>query len=241
VGVPAAPELSQLSHAVSQLSHQVQALSAPFTDEQRVGLARAAAEAVAATAVATKIEELASRVGHDFDRARMVDSLERNSVVTLARLNSAIPDLARRANLNLSIGISTTLLSVTVLAFAAFSVSHPAGTAVGMLYVLSFLPRLALAVLVEVFAYFFLRLYKENLDSVRFLQNEMTNVEVARAALSTVILAGDKEGVQRITLAMSAADRNRAPAIIASSTPELDSKGVLDLLGQIIAAAKAAK
>jgi len=233
------PELAQLSGSIERLSQQVMALSSPFTDEQRVALARAAADTVAATAVATKLEELAGRIGQDFDRSRMIETLERNSVLTLTRLNSAIPDLARRGNLNLAIGIATTLLSVTVLAFAAFTATHPQGAST--LYFAELFPRLALAVLVEVFAYFFLRLYKENLESIRFLQNEMTNAEVARTALATVILAGDKDGVQRITIGMCVADRNRPYAVVPPASPELDSKPAFELLSQVVAAAKSAK
>jgi len=239
VPAPGQPDLAQLSTSIEQMSQRVSALSSPFTDEQRVALVRAAADTVASTAVAAKLEELAGRISHDFERSRMLETLERNSVVTLARLHSAIPDLARRGNLNLAIGIATTLMSVTVLAFAAFTATHPV-SAINAQYLAELLPRLALAILVEVFAYFFLRLYKENLDSIRFLQNEMTNIEVTRTALATTILAGDKEGVQQITTAMAAVDRNRTSGVVSSSA-ELDSKALLNILSQVVVAAKAAK
>lgn len=40
-----------------------------------------------------------------------------------------------------------------------------------------FLPRISLTILIEVFSYFFLNLYKKNLEDIKYFQNEVTNLE----------------------------------------------------------------
>jgi hypothetical protein len=238
--VPKYSDSATPGEVVEELSRRVDLLSAPFTDEQRVALAKAATDAIATQAVSSKIEEFAFRVGQDFQNARIIEALERNTIVTLARLNSAIPDLTKRANLNLAIGITTTLAGVAVLTFGVFVISEPAMTSSAMEYLAHLLPRVSLAVLVEVFAYFFLRLYKDNLAAITFLQNEMTNVEVARSALAVVILHGDTEATSRITTTMAAVDRNRTSSPPRTS-PDVTAKSALELLNQAIALAKSAK
>ncbi|HEV7570989.1 MAG TPA: hypothetical protein VGQ21_05775 [Thermoanaerobaculia bacterium] len=237
---PTYTDSAKSGEVVEELSRRVDVLSAPFTDEQRVALAKAAMDAMATQAVSAKIEELAFRVGQDFQNGRILETLERNTIVTLARLNSAIPDLTKRANLNLAIGITTTLVGVAVLTFGVFVISEPATTSSATEYLAHLLPRVSLAVLVEVFAYFFLRLYKDNLAAITLLQNEMTNVEVARSALAVVILRGDTEATSRITTGMAAVDRNRTLSP-PPTVPDVTAKSALELLNQAISLAKSAK
>jgi len=45
-------------------------------------------------------------------------------------------------------------------------------------YIAHFALRLSLALFVEVFAYFFLRLYRQSLDEIKYYQNELTNLEM---------------------------------------------------------------
>lgn len=44
-------------------------------------------------------------------------------------------------------------------------------------------PKTIFVLLIEVFAYFFLKLYKQNLDDIKYYQNELTNIEVKNLAI----------------------------------------------------------
>src|SRR5450830_496423 len=79
------------------------------------------------------------------------------------RLGREVQDQAKRGNLNLILGILTTLIGLMVLAY--------------------FVPRVSLVMLIEVFAYFFLKLYKQSLSEIKYFQNEITNVESSHLAI----------------------------------------------------------
>lgn len=234
--IPRSDELRDLRAGYEGLAGRLNALSSPWTDDQKAELVRLAKQAITGEAIAAQISDLASRMARDMNRGHMLEVLEKNSIVTLARLHGAIPDLLKRANLNLAIGITTTLLGVVVLSLAVFVQAPPAGKAAAVTYVAHFLPRLSLAVIIEVFAYFFLRLYKENLAEVRFLRNEMTNVEVARTALASVTLAGDISSLCSIAQGIATADRNRVVIPDASQSKEVAATA--QLLTQLLSAAK---
>jgi len=40
-----------------------------------------------------------------------------------------------------------------------------------------FIFRITLTILIEIFSYFFLKLYKKNLEDIKYFQNEVTNLE----------------------------------------------------------------
>lgn len=194
----AIPDLAGLQAMVAALEQRVDATTVSLSDAERETLVRAVADNLAGEAISKKVQDLATQVDHAVSTDRALELLERNSVVSLARLNSAIPEMTRRANLNLAIGIATTLVGVSVLAVSVFALPQPERQVDAVRYLLHFLPRLSLAILIEVFAYFFLRLYKDNLQSVTSLRTDMTNIEVSRTALASVIVSGDKEAVTRI-------------------------------------------
>ncbi|MBN7139012.1 hypothetical protein A7A76_07875 [Lysobacter enzymogenes] len=45
-------------------------------------------------------------------------------------------------------------------------------------------------IMIEVFAYFFLRLYKQSIEEIKYYQNELTNVEFKWAAVTMAKQAG---------------------------------------------------
>jgi hypothetical protein len=74
------------------------------------------------------------------------------------RLNSEIDKLGRKANVNLVIGSLTTIVALLALGFIVFQTTGSFVSLTDMLY--HYIPRLSLIIFIEVFAYFFLRLYK---------------------------------------------------------------------------------
>ena len=122
---------------------------------------------------------------------------------TVSRLE--IQNQSRRGNVNLWLGIITTIFGVIVLGYSVLR----APTFTGMAEVMShFLPRLSLVVVIEVFAYFFLRLYKQSLDEIKFFQNEMTNVESKYLGLYVASEAGCDDGVLNVINELASTERN---------------------------------
>lgn len=118
-----------------------------------------------------------------------VSAASRPFDATQRRLRDEIEALARRGNLNLTIGVLTTIVGVMVLAYVVLSpaaVSTHADSASSLVFFTSLLSRISVAIFIEVFAFFFLRLYKSGLEDIRYYQNEITNIESKETALLAV-------------------------------------------------------
>lgn len=112
--------------------------------------------------------------------------------------------LNRSANLNLVFGIMITLLSVTVLAFEVFTKEIHFDKPLELLA--HYIPRISIVILAEVFAFFFLRVYKTALNDIKYYQNEMTNIEVKFTALISAIYA--KQDLSSLHTEMMRTERN---------------------------------
>lgn len=123
-----------------------------------------------------------------------------------SRLNTEIEKLSRRANVNLVIGSLTTIVALITLGYIVFQSTQPFKGYVDMLY--HYIPRLSLIIFVEVFAYFFLKLYKSNLNDMKYYQNELTTVELKLASITTAIHFGKDTDISLITSEFSKTERN---------------------------------
>lgn len=97
-------------------------------------------------------------------------------LLTISRLKSYLADLNRKANLNLISGLTFCLLGLGFIFYSliAYIPTDPPNINNTVTY---FLPRITLTILIEVFSYFFLNLYRKNLEDIKYFQNEVTNLE----------------------------------------------------------------
>jgi hypothetical protein len=117
--------------------------------------------------------------------------LDKTIKETKARLSLEIRNQGLRSNLNLVIGMVVTSIGVYLLwdmvsALGATTILTQAGILDSVFYknmILRFVPRISLVLFIEIFAYFFLRLYKEGLSEIKYFQNELTNVDLKFVAL----------------------------------------------------------
>ncbi|MDO7439680.1 hypothetical protein Q5X54_05170 [Acinetobacter baumannii] len=109
------------------------------------------------------------------------DNYETKTNITLYRLERERISLARRGNLNLVLGMMLSFIGLAILASSIFNASREYIDLIDLL--LHMLPKTVLALFIEVFAYFFLRLYKQSLDDIKFYQNELTNIEAKYLSL----------------------------------------------------------
>jgi len=113
------------------------------------------------------------------------------------RLEEEIVNLTRRANLNVVIGILVTLVAGIGLVAAVFY--HPLDLETASAHgdswrvIAHYVPRLSLIIFAEVFAYFFLKLYRTSLADIKYFQNEISNIDlkgIVRLTTKNVISAG---------------------------------------------------
>lgn len=153
---------------------------------------------------------------------------------TRQRLGEQIFSLQRRGNLNLVLGITITIIGLIILwyyvLFQGFS-SHNEEE-----FLAFFVPRLSLVILIETFAYFFLRLYKASITDIKFFQNELTNIEAKLTAMQLTFPGKNPEERLCILTHLIRTERNPVKvqkATIEAGTNHMDSASLIDLIKTI--------
>jgi hypothetical protein len=207
-------ELREELHAVKAQAEQFAAdrgqvlLSAEDIAEVKArtveGLGKDALEKVAASIRAEVVEKSSS------DQATQIASLVSAGITaSQRRLAEEVESLGRRANVNLTIGFAVSLVGMIALAVFIWSATSELDGDVNIVQVVvRFLTKLSLVIFMQVFAYFFLRLYRYSLFEIKYFQNELTNIEQKYIALNVAMQSGNKDAVAKITAELSKAERN---------------------------------
>jgi hypothetical protein len=151
-------------------------------------------------------EETLDKIKKDVGHSTQLQEVENVFSRTLERLYSEISSLSRRGNLNLSLGILTTIIGLAILGYFVIEIDTIPEDKTA--FIAHFIPRLSLVILIEVFAYFFLRLYKSSLSEIKYFQNEMTNAEAKLVAIKCSIMTSDSESTAHVIKALSNTERN---------------------------------
>ena len=150
--------------------------------------------------------EILNKIEDKVKNINQASEVENVFLRTLDRLNSEVNALSRRGNLNLSLGILTTIIGLAILGYFVLEIdSIPEDK---MAFIAHFIPRLSLVVLIEVFAYFFLKLYKSSLSEIKYFQNEMTNAESKLIAIKCSIMTADSATTSIVIKNLSETERN---------------------------------
>ena len=151
------------------------------------------------------LDDIRSSVKNQEDIKLVLSSGERLEE-TIRRLRDELYALRRRGNINLFFGIVVALIGMTLLGYFVLASSGDEEEHVD--FIERFLPQVSLVLVVEVFAYFFLRLYSLSLSEVKYFQNEISNVEAKKVALDGAIRIGDEELMRRVIAELAQTERN---------------------------------
>lgn len=180
-------------------------------------------------------------------KAQIIDErvryLRRNMESSVGRLLKEVADLSRRGNLNLSIGSLATLAGFLMFGMMVLGQDFKPTPEN---FVADFVPRLSLIILIEVFAYFFLGLYKSGLSEIKYFQNEITNIESKYAAMEYAVQYGDKDSINSVLNQIAVTERNfllkkgESTVLLEQDRISSELKGsLLQKLTDLIGAAKA--
>ena len=155
------------------------------------------------------------------------------------RLSTEISALSRRNATNLAFGITTATLGILFISTAIFDSRTPPASLEA--FSLQFIPRLCLVILIELFAYFFLRLYRDGLAEIKYFQNELTNIESRRIALDAAEKCGDSKAREKVISIIAKTERNgilekgqTTAAIQLAALEQKTSSGVLKALTDVL-------
>lgn len=141
-------------------------------------------------------------------------SSEENKILRIAkdfeninqRINFEISRLTKSANINLVFGSITTLIAI---GFLAYEVLYKEINFKELIPLLShYIPRVAIVIFVEIFAFFFLKIYKANLADIKYFHNEKTNVDLKLVAIKAAIETRNETIMQTVIQELSKTERN---------------------------------
>ncbi|WP_019097768.1 hypothetical protein [Pseudomonas putida] len=206
-------------------------------------------EAVKNSATKAIWNELSSVATKGAQQEKTLELLERDYYRSRERLLHEVDALGRRGTVNLALGVVTTSAALLILLTLALSTVNetiykqinPNGTVDFVALSLLFLPKLSLAVFVQFFSLFFLRLYKAGLAEIKYFQNELTNLEVKYLGVVAAFLTEDMAAVSEASRLLLQVERNHVLAE-GQSTVELEkhkieqrsSSEILRLLPKIL-------
>jgi hypothetical protein len=97
-----------------------------------------------------------------------------------------------------------------------------------------YIPRLATIVFIEVFSFFFLRLYKTTLAESKFYQIQLLAFSPIDIALQAAMKSSDPSAMTAV-IAQIASNRlgETVGSVAASKSGEIDVKGLADVLGRV--------
>lgn len=134
-----------------------------------------------------------------------------NSSIYLNELTSVesnirmqIKRLIYNSNLNLIIGILINSVGIIILFFFVYNLDDYSIDNI----IPFFIPRISIVIFMQIFSFFFLKLYKECLSDIKFFENEITNLNFKITALKVALDRSEKEIINQLILNFSKIDRN---------------------------------
>ncbi|MDZ5789346.1 hypothetical protein U4I95_02490 [Stenotrophomonas maltophilia] len=169
--------------------------------------------------------------------ADALNAIRLQNTANQERLHAEIRALNQRSKLNLAIGSMVTLFAALVLMYVA--ISEPPGDLTFLGMASHYVPRLSIVIFLEVFAFFFLRLYRGALADIRLYQVDLTRVSTQATAVELVFWSST--GSERAAIASSLINTEwtTSPTAPDRNAPAIDPK----LIGELanIAAKMASK
>ena len=154
------------------------------------------------------LEEIRLAVRTEESRGRRTEAIRRLET-TVKRLSAERDALTRRGNFNLGVGSFVAVGGMGMLLYFLVAVTSSAQAETnGWEFVKQFLPQLSLVTIVEVFAYFFLRLYSRSLTEIKYFQNEISNFEAKLASVGMAVETRDEGLVGHIVRELARTERN---------------------------------
>jgi hypothetical protein len=182
-----------------------QGIAAPSKKTEAIGLSRDALAKIERELSENALKAIESKYARDLHKNTRLVELKSTTGPTKERLSREIESLLRRNNINLAIGVSTTFLAVSLLAYMVLREPVELSSTTSLMS--HYIPRLSLVIFVEVFAFFFLRLYRAGLEQIRYFQNELTNVEMKYVALEAAVLK-ESDALDPTLLQLAQTERN---------------------------------
>jgi len=155
-----------------------------------------------------------------------------------SRVSDQIFSLNKRGNINLIIGVMTTIAAIFVLFFMLSFDKENVKTWPDLAS--HYIPRLSIAIFIEIFAFFFLRLYRQGLEEVKYYQNQLTIIQSKQAAFEAAYAIGSDEAKSLVVAEFCRLDTSNPDEekILENLSNPKDAAELIERISKVIASHK---
>nr|CBA32536.1 hypothetical protein Csp_D32640 [Curvibacter putative symbiont of Hydra magnipapillata] len=142
-------------------------------------------------------DELEARFRQKLSQSARDQEIRESFATAEHRLRAELGALGRRSNLNLVIGVLTTSMAVGLLTYMVLGAAVNFDSLTSLLS--HYIPRLGLVLFIEIFSFFFLRLYKATLAEMRLYQTDLSTLTIQHVAVVASLSTGDHSGAAALS------------------------------------------
>jgi ABC-type multidrug transport system fused ATPase/permease subunit len=244
-----ASPLSSQADIVASVVHELER-NYPLSELQNVttgisGISDAAKSRIALEAIGDIERRFATTIRSEFIFKSTADRLDRLSQTLARQLD--LQD--RKATINLFIGMIIAVAGFALLGWLTLSgyMSYKpiAGAADFWLFGEWYIPKLTFVIIIEIFSYFFLSLYRAGLGEIKFFQNEITNLESKWASIHFAIGANDGTATRVAIERLAQTERNfvlkKGERNVSEVADEIPTSKLADAVARVISAMPSAR
>ena len=185
-------------------------------------------------------DQLQKKYGDAIRSSLHLDEVRRIYLSMYTRLLHERSAQAQRAIFNLLIGVGLGVVGLWLL-YSFDTNTNPNATAPdannALNFARQFSVRFSLVLVIEILAFFFLRLYRIGLDEIKYFQNELTNLQSRMLALEAAFATTNKATQNEIFMEMARTERNfvlkKGESTVGIRLAEIEgaqSKGIVSIL-----------
>jgi hypothetical protein len=185
------------------------------------------------------LKTVETKFGNQIIEEQKINRISRDFESINQRIGFEISRLSKSANINLVFGSLSTLFAI---GFLGYEVIYNPVKFTELIPLLShYIPRISIVIFVEVFAFFFLKIYKTNLSDIKYFHNEKTNIDLKLIAIKSAISTKNEISIQLVIEELAKTERNfilkKGESTIEIEKEKMDmrnSKNMIDALKDII-------
>ena len=235
-------EIEDIKKELSLINSKIKKTPEIMDEDQKQNLIAHLKEELTEATASEVLEEVKEQANRRFAVEAWIGQVSAQFEDSVRRLNAEVSAQGRRGNLNLVLGIVTTVSGLVLLGYFVIKIEPSKAEANYVDFMRYFIPRLSLVGFVELFAYFFLRLYKASLAEIKYFQNELTNIESKAIALGAALNTQKESTISDTIISLSNTERNRILQK-GETTPELESAkieagSISDIAKEVVALVK---
>jgi hypothetical protein len=152
------------------------------------------------------IDSAYNRLEKNLDKSSKLRTIRAEFEEAEYRLKRESVRLVANGTYNLAIGGVISIIGIVTLSYYLIYENFTKFSSID--FAVHYVPRLALIVLVELLAFFFLNLYKSSRDEIKYYQNEITNIDLKRLAFEIANLSDNDIDFSTIFSVLVSSERN---------------------------------